>query len=98
MTLAHLGLKRLRLAAVTAALVVGAPAAHAFTMDTIATPNVGSKYTDPADQYKELGKGKTTTDSDTNGFHFTIGPSEHDRFSSGVRIGPPPDQSKFNDR
>jgi hypothetical protein len=45
-----------------------------------------------------LGKGKATTESDTNGFHFTIGPSERDRFTPGVRIGPPPDQSRFNDR
>jgi hypothetical protein len=96
MTVEHLGVKRLRLAIVTAALVVGAPAAHAFTMDTIANSNGGSKYVDPGDQLEDLGKGKTIDSPASNGLHFGAGSFG----SSGSRnpVGLPPDQSRFNDR
>jgi hypothetical protein len=96
MTIEHLGVKRLPLAIVTAALVIGAPAAHAFTMDTISNSNGGAKYVDPGDQLEDLGKGKTTTDPGSNGLHFGFGSSG----SSGSRnpVGLPPDQSRFNDR
>ena len=96
MTVEHTGVKRLRLAIVTAALVIGAPAAHAFTMDTIANSNGGAKYADPGDQLEEMGKGKTTTLPDNNGLRFGFGSGG----SAGPRnpVGLPPDQSRFNDR
>jgi hypothetical protein len=96
MTVEHTGVKRLRFAIVTAALVIGAPAAHAFTMDTIANSNGGAKYADPGDQLEEMGKGKTTTVPDNNGLHFGFGSVG----SAGPRnpVGLPPDQSRFNDR
>ena len=97
MTVEHLALKRLRLAIVTAALVIGAPAAHAFTMDTIANSNSngGGRYVDSGEQLEDMAKGKTTVDPGTNGLHFGLG-----SFSSGSRnpVGLPPDQSRFNDR
>jgi hypothetical protein len=96
MTLEHLRLRQLRPAIMAAALVVGAPAAHAFTMDTIANSNGSVKYVDPGDQLKDAGKAKTTDPDSNNGFKFSVGPS--DRSMPGVRIGPPPDQSRFNDR
>jgi hypothetical protein len=96
MTVEHRGVQRLRLAIVTAALVMGAPAAHAFTMDTIANSNGSSKYVDPGDQLEDLGKGKSVTDPESNGLHFGFGSGG----SSGSRnpVGLPPDQSRFNDR
>jgi hypothetical protein len=96
MTVEHLALKRLRLAIVTAGLVIGAPAAHAFTMDTIANSNGGNRYVDSGEQLEDMAKGKTTTIAPgTNGLHFGAG-----SFSSGSRnpVGLPPDQSRFNDR
>ena len=97
MTIEHLGVKRLRLAIVTAALVMGAPAAHAFTMDTISNSNGGSRYVDPGDQLEDLGKGKAIPDSSSNGLHFGVGSFGS---SGGTRnpVGLPPDQSRFNDR
>jgi hypothetical protein len=93
----YLALKRLRLAIVTAALVIGAPAAHAFTMDTIANSNGGNRYVDSGEQLEDMAKGKTTVDPGTNGLHFGLG-----SFSSGSGsrnpVGLPPDQSRFNDR
>jgi hypothetical protein len=96
MTVEHSGVKRLGLAIVTAALMVGAPAAHAFTMDTIANSNGGSKYVDQGDQLEDMAKGKSTTDPGSNGLHFGFGSSG----STGSRnpVGLPPDQSRFNDR
>ena len=95
MTVEHLALKRLRLAIVPAALAIGAPAAHAFTMDTIANSNGGNKYVDSGEQLEDMAKGKTTVDPGTNGLHFGLG-----SFSNGPRnpVGLPPDQSRFNDR
>jgi hypothetical protein len=49
------------LAFVAAALVLAAPAAHAFTMDTIANSNGGSQYVDPGDRLEDLANGKATT-------------------------------------
>jgi hypothetical protein len=92
----HLPLRRLGLTIVAAVFAVGAPAVHAFTMDTIANSNGGAKYVDPSNQFEELAKGKTTTAPSGNGLQFSVGPS--DRSSPGSRIGPPPDQSRFNDR
>jgi hypothetical protein len=99
MMVEHLGVRRLRLAIVTAALVIGAPAAHAFTMDTIANSNGGSKYVDPGDQLEDLGKGKAIPDSGSNGLHFGVGSGSFGS-SGGARnpVGLPPDQSRFNDR
>jgi hypothetical protein len=96
MTVEHSGVQRLGLAIVTAALMVGAPAAHAFTMDTIANSNGGSKYVDQGDQLEDMAKGKSTTDPGSNGLHFGFGSSA----STGSRnpVGLPPDQSRFNDR
>src|SRR6201987_3183802 len=70
MTVEHPGVKRLGLAIVTAALMVGAPAAHAFTMDPIANSNGGSKYVDQGDQLEDMARGKSTTDPGSNGLHF----------------------------
>jgi hypothetical protein len=97
MTIEHLGVKRLPLAIVTAALVMGAPAAHAFTMDTISNSNGGAKYVDPGDQLEDLGKGKAIPDQGSNGLHFGVGSFGS---SGGSRnpVGVPPDQSRFNDR
>jgi hypothetical protein len=97
MTVEHLGVKRLGLAIVTAALLMGAPAAHAFTMDTIANSNGGAKYVDPGDQLEDLGKGKAIPDPGSNGLHFGVGSGGS---SGGARnpVGLPPDQSRFNDR
>jgi len=91
----HPALKRIRLAFVTAALVMGAPAAHAFTMDTIANSNGASKYVDSGEQLEDMAKGKTTVAPAQNGLQFGAG-----SFSSGSRspVGLPPDQSRFNDR
>jgi hypothetical protein len=96
MTVEHPGVKRLGLAIVTAVLMVGAPAAHAFTMDTIANSNGGSKYVDQGDQLEDMARGKTTTDPGSNGLHFGVGSVG----STGPRnpVGLPPDQSRFNDR
>jgi hypothetical protein len=96
MTVEHSGVQRLGLAIVTAALMVGAPAAHAFTMDTIANSNGGSKYVDQGDQLEDMAKGKSTTDPGSNGLRFGFGSSA----STGSRnpVGLPPDQSRFNDR
>jgi hypothetical protein len=96
MTVEHPGVKRLRLAIVTAALVVGAPAAHAFTMDTIANSSGGAKYVDPGDQLEDMAQGKTTTNPGSTGLHFGAGSGG----SAGPRnpVGLPPDQSRFNDR
>jgi hypothetical protein len=96
MTVEHSGVKRLRLAIVAAVLMVGAPAAHAFTMDTISNSNGGSKYVDQGDQLEDMARGKTTTDPGSNGLHFGVGSGG----SMGPRnpVGLPPDQSRFNDR
>jgi hypothetical protein len=93
MTLGPLHLRRV--AIVTAALVVVAPAAHAFTMDTIANSNGGANYVDPGDRLEDMAQGKTTTEPAVGGLHFggvsgSFGP--HDP------VGRPPDQSQFNDR
>ena len=96
MTVEHLALKRLRLVIVTAGLVIGAPAAQAFTMDTIANSNGGNRSVDSGEQLEDMAKGKTmTVDPGRNGLHFGLGSS-----SSGSRnpVGLPPDQSRFNDR
>jgi hypothetical protein len=96
MTVEHPGVKRLGLAIVTAALVIGAPAAQAFTMDTIANSNGGAKYADPGDQLEDLGNGKTTTVPGNNGLQFGFG--SFGSSSSRNPVGLPPDQSRFNDR
>jgi len=103
---ANLRAKRLHLAIVATALVVAAPAAHAFTMDTMTNPDGGARYADPADRLGDVAKGKTT-DQQGGGLQFSVGPSNglaRDRFgpaggsSPSNRIGAPPDQSRFNDR
>jgi hypothetical protein len=99
-------LMRLRATITAAALVVAAPAAHAFTMNTMTNPGGAATYTDPADQLKDATKGKTTTPPGV-GLEFSVGPSStspwgrgpSSSFGSGKAIiGAPPDQSKFNDR
>jgi len=92
----HLQLRRIRLTVLAGALVVAAPAAHAFTMDTIANSNGGARYTGQGDQFDDMSKGKTTTQQDAGGLHFGFGPSSG--YAPGSRIGAPPDQSRFNDR
>ena len=91
----HPALKRIRLAFVTAALVMGAPAAHALTMDTIANSNGASKYVDSGEQLEDMAKGKTTGAPAANRLQFGVG-----SFGSGSwnAVGLPPDQSRFNDR
>ncbi len=98
---------RLRLAIIAAALAGAVPAAQAFTMDTLANPNGGAGYVDPADRVENMTKGKSPTQPGPGGFQFSVGPSDQagpDRFggASGFggsrNIGAPPDQSRFNDR
>jgi hypothetical protein len=96
MTVKRPRLRQFRLTIVAAALVIGVPAAHAFTMDTIANSGGGANYVDPGDQLEDMAKGKATTDSGNNGLHFGVGSFSGSAQSN--RVGLPPDQSRFNDR
>ena len=65
---------RLCLAVLAAALMLAAPAAHAFTFEgaNTVTPNGSSKLTDPDSRFDTSNSGsKTTLD---NGFHFSASP------------------------
>lgn len=95
MTREHPPLRRLRVAMVTAAVAIGAPAAHAFEMDTIANSNGGTKYVDPGDRLEDMANGKTTT---VPGNRLQFGVGSVNSFAPGSRVGLPPDQSRFNDR
>jgi hypothetical protein len=97
MTLDHRQLGWPRLAIVAAALVAGAPAAHAFTMETIANSNGKTTYVDSGDRLEDAAKNRTTpTPGSNGGLQFSVGPS--DRFGPSSRVGQPIDQSRFNDR
>ena len=87
---------RLTLAAV--ALVAVAPAAHAFTMDTIANSNGGSRFVDPGEQLEDAANGKATVTEQHNfgGLRFGVGPSASG-LSGSNPIGAPLDQ-RFMDR
>jgi hypothetical protein len=99
---------RLRLAIVATALVVAAPAAHAFTMNTLSNPDSGTRYADPGDRLEDAAKGKTTPKQGFEGLQFHVDPSDGPAWnrgspfgsssSRGQIIGAPPDQSRFNDR
>jgi len=95
MTREHRPLRRLHVAMVIAAVAIGAPAAHAFEMDTIASSNGGTKYVDPGDRLEDMANGKTTT-APSSGLQFGVG--SFNSFAPGGRVGLPPDQSRFNDR
>jgi hypothetical protein len=105
----HLRLMRLRLTLVGAALVVAAPTAHAFTMNSMTDPGGGTKYVDPDVPLSDAAKGKTTTEPDFGGLQFNVGPTDRFGFGSGPgafrgstssnrNLWAPPDQSRFNDR
>jgi hypothetical protein len=97
MTLDHRQLGWPRVAIVAAALVAAAPAAHAFTMDTIANSNGKSTYVDSGDRLEDAAKNRTApTPGSNGGLQFSIGPS--DRSGPGSNVGKPIDQSRFNDR
>ena len=96
MAFEHLRLNGLYLAFVASALVFAAPAARAFTMDTIANSNGGSRYVDPGDRLEDLANGKTTT-TEQHGvgtLRFGVGGSNG---SSRNPVGAPIDQ-RFMDR
>ncbi len=97
MKLEYLRARRLGFAvAAAAAFVVTAPAAHAFTMNTLSNPDGGARYTDPGDQLQDIVKGKTTTDQNVGGLHFSVGGSQGGAGSSDP-VGRPLDQ-RFMDR
>jgi len=64
---------RLCLAALAAALMLAAPAAHAFTFEgaNTVTPDGSSKLTDPDSRFDTSGGNKSTLD---NGLHFSVSP------------------------
>ncbi|MGH6788141.1 MAG: hypothetical protein ACRECC_00485 [Pseudolabrys sp.] len=65
---------RLCLAALAAALMLAAPAAHAFTFEgaNTVTPDGTAKLTDPDSRFDTSGN-KSTLDN-PNGFHFSASP------------------------
>ncbi len=83
-----------------AAIVLGAPAAQAFTMNTLSNPGGGSSYSDPADRLGDALNGKSTTQQQQGGFQFSItGADGANRpfggFGSGSdSVGRPLDYSK----
>jgi hypothetical protein len=108
MMLDHRQLMRLRLTVVATALVVAAPVAHAFTMNTLSNPDGSASYVDPADRLEDAAKGKTTPQPGTGGLQFHVGPSDGSAFGrvspfnqtgpDGRNVWRPPDQSRLNDR
>ncbi|HVV63771.1 MAG TPA: hypothetical protein VHD14_18640 [Pseudolabrys sp.] len=65
---------RLCLAVLAAALLLAAPAAHAFTFEgaNTVTPNGSSNLTDPNSRF-DTGGNKSTLDN-SNGLHFSVTP------------------------
>jgi hypothetical protein len=95
---------RMRVTLVAAALLA-APAAHAYTMNSLSSPGSSSNYVEPRDRFEELNKLKIPETQSGSGLQFYVGPSTTPtwgagRFNSapGGVVGTPPDQSKFNDR
>jgi hypothetical protein len=92
MTLALLRWQHLRLAALAAAMVCAAPAAHAFTYETKSyTDDSGlPRYTDPDKKVEQFNSGDAAA-SPPGGttFHFSVGPS-NDGFGgrANERFGP----------
>lgn len=97
MTVEHLRLNGVRLTLVAAALVAAAPAAQAFTMDTMANSSGGTRYVDPGDQLEDMANGKATTTQQQGigGLRFGIGGAGS--VSGSNPVGAPPDQ-RFMDR
>jgi hypothetical protein len=87
--------RRLGFAVAAAVLVVTAPAAHAFTMNTLSSPDGGARYADPGDQLQDMAKGKTTTDQSAGGLHFSVGGSQ-DGGGFSDPVGRPLDQRFMN--
>ena len=98
MMVEHKRLNGVRVTLAAVALVALAPAAHAFTMDSIANSNGGTQYVDPGEQLEDAanGKGTATQQRGFGGLRFGAGPSAGG-YSGGNPIGAPLDQ-RFMDR
>jgi hypothetical protein len=83
-------------AAAMLAALGGVTSAQAFTMNTLANSNGGTRYADPGDRIEDAAKGNTATPE--NGVQFNFGGRSNRFGSSRDPIGAPPDQSRFNGR
>ena len=82
----HLQLTRLRLAAFAAAMVVAAPAAHAFTYETKNYTDDSALppgYTDPDKKVEQFGSGDVPAKPGGTTFHFEVRPSNNGFDRSG---------------
>jgi len=77
MKLSYFRLMNLRLTVFAAALMLGAPAAHAFTVDTQSGNNGdgSAKFADPEDKVQDFANGGTTASQGNFSFHFSGGSS-----------------------
>ena len=82
----NLQLTRLRLAAFAAAMVVAAPAAHAFTYETknyTDDSTLPPGYTDPDKKVEQFGSGDVPAKPGATTFHFEVRPSNNGFDRSG---------------
>jgi hypothetical protein len=84
-------------AAAMLAALGGVTSAQAFTMNTLANSNGGTRYADPGDRIEDAAKGNTTT-QDNSGLQLNFGGRSNRFGSSRDPVGAPPDQSRFNGR
>jgi hypothetical protein len=80
----------LALAAFAAAMLVAAPAAHAFTYETKSYGEGGgnSIFLDPDKKVEQFGSGDVPAKPGDNNFHFYVGPSNNGFGSANDRFGP----------
>jgi hypothetical protein len=99
MTVEHKRLSGIRLTLAAVALVAVAPAAHAFTMDTIANSNGGSQYMDPGQQLEDAASGKSAAGQQHSfgDLRFGAGSVGGLGYSGRSPVGAPLDQ-RFMDR
>jgi hypothetical protein len=87
----HLHPAHLALAAFAAAMLLAAPAAHAFTYETKSyTDGAGNSiFLDPEKKVEQFGSGDVPVKPD-NGvtFHFEVRPSNNNVFGQGNRFNP----------
>jgi len=83
-------------AAAMLAALGGVTSAQAFTMNTLANSNGGTRYADPGDRIEDAARGNTT--SPETGVQFNLGGRSNRFGSSRDPVGAPPDQSRFNGR
>lgn len=97
MTVKHKRMSGVRLTLAAVAIVAVAPAAHAFTMDTIANSNGGSRYNDPGELFENGTSGQATAvqQHSFGGLGLSAGPGSG--LSRSNPVGSPPDQ-RFMDR